>query len=789
MDAAPRTPYMQIPQRGVTLLLALMLGLVLGPWTIAAPVPPTKPAEPLHWSSKRTLWDQKAKKVELHGDARVTRPESSVTADTIFLDLEKRTLSARGNCVFSASDLEIRSAALDFDLDSYTGSIANGRVSDGRFLLVGERINRLGEQRFQAYQAEYTTCRDCPGSWAIEVEDVDLEIEGYAYMKNVRFKIKDAPFMWMPYLIVPVKSERQSGLLFPRLGVAGVHGFVFVQPFFWVTGRSTDMTFGLGLYSERGFRTEWEGRYNLGPRGSATANLYYTRDAKVGSVLPNRWGLKVYQQHELPFGITQKLRIQEISDNLYATEFKEDMPGLSEASLPSDLSLSRSSDTLSLYAEIRRFRNLLAPEATVNGTLKDPVGFDSRTVQLMPRVVATTNDQFFFGLPVATGIALSLSNFARASDFYDDDESTPSVGVYDPGVDPVRRGLRTSITPSIYTTLRPWGLFSLVPSAHYRSYFYSFPQPVPSLSRGYLLFQADLSFQLSRIYDTGNPEIPKVRHLIRPHLRYSRIPFVATNGNHPFVQQVQRNNGYVFDSQDVVPLSTPPSLTNYFTPLGDSLAYGVTTQLIRRRGLLGEPGAQYQTMAELSAQQTFNLMEFQRPEEQRVPFSRFESALLLNFDKWSSSTQYNFYPDLDRLIRTATNSVLGATPHELSTGIKYTWEKGFHQEVLAFERSFSLNYAYSRISTYTSNATAALTYSLSDYVMPAISASYSFVGNKFLKAASSVTFQSPSKCWRFNVTSSWEIGTNSQLFNPDITLNLTGLGFGGVSEVTAASGR
>lgn len=779
---------MQIPQRGVRLLVAWATGLLLGSGAIAAPIPPAKPPEPLHWSSKRTLWDQKNKKVELHGDARVTRPESSVTADTIFLDLEKRTLSARGNCVFSANDLEIRGSALDFDLDSHAGSIANGRVSDGRFLLVGERINRLGERRFQTYQAEYTTCRDCPGSWAIEAEDVDIEIQGYAYMKNVRFKIKDAPFFWMPYLIVPVKSERQSGLLFPRIGVAGVHGFVFVQPFFWATSRSTDMTFGAGLYSERGVRVEWEGRYNLGPRGSATANLFYTRDAKKDSVLPNRWGVKIYQQHELPFGITQKLRIQEVSDNLYSTEFKEDMPGLSEASLPSDLSFSRSSDTLSLYAEARRFRNLLAPEPTLNERLRDPVGFDSRTVQLLPRVAATTNDQFFFGLPVATGISMSLSNFTRASDFYDDAEGT-AVGVYDAGIDPVRRGLRTSVTPSIYTTLRPWGLFSLVPSAQYRSYFYSFPQPVPSLSRGYLLFQADLSFQLSRIYETDNPEIPKVRHLIRPHLKYSRIPFVVTNGDHPFVKQVQLNNGYVFDSHDVVPLSTPPSLTNYFTPLGDSLAYGFTTQLIRRRGRVDER-AEYQTMAELSAQQTFNLMEFQRPEDKRVPFSRLESALLLNFDRWSSSTQYNFYPDLDRLISTASsNATLGATPHEVATGLTYTWEKGLRQEVLAFERSVSLNYTYSRISSYTSNVTAALTYSLSDYVMPAISASYSFVGNKFLKAASSITFQSPSKCWRFNVTSSWEIGTNSQLFNPDITLNLTGLGFGGVSEVTAASGQ
>ena len=60
--------------------------------------------------------------------------------------MEGRKLYAKGNCDYVAADSQIRSDELYFNLDTGAGTIVNGQVSNGKFLLVGERINK-GLQR------------------------------------------------------------------------------------------------------------------------------------------------------------------------------------------------------------------------------------------------------------------------------------------------------------------------------------------------------------------------------------------------------------------------------------------------------------------------------------------------------------------------------------------------------------------------------------------------------------------------------------------------------------------
>ena len=304
----------------------------------------TADEKPLHYSADRQVWNRRENKIELFSNAKVKQPGESLTADYMILDLTSRTIDARGNCVYTAADTVIRGEEMKFNLDSRTGTIMKGRVSNERFSLAGERINKLGSQRFQTHWGEYSTCRDCPQSWTLTAEDVDMQIDGYAYMSNVIAKIKDAPFAWLPYLIVPMKTRRQTGFLFPIFGASDLNGIQFVQPFFWAINRSSDMTFGFGNYSKKGRRLEWESRYALSGRSFGKSNFYYLRDRTESldpfgnstERTPHRWALDIVQAQELPFGIEQKLRVLEMSDNQYPI-FIGDIPGRGENAVSSDL--------------------------------------------------------------------------------------------------------------------------------------------------------------------------------------------------------------------------------------------------------------------------------------------------------------------------------------------------------------------------------------------------------------------------------------------------------------------
>ena len=790
MDVAVRATDMPLPRRLISLFLFSCAFSFF-----AQTAHSIEESKPLHYSADRQLWNRRDNKVELYGNVVVRQPGETLTSDYATLDLNARIIDAKGNCIYITSDTVIRGEEMHFNLDSRTGSIIGGRVSNDRFSLSGERINKLGSSRFQTHWGEYSTCHDCPNSWAFHAEDVDMEFEGYAHLSNVTAKIKDAPLVWFPYLIVPIKSKRQTGFLFPTFGATELNGTIFVLPFFWAIDRSVDMTFAVGEYTAQGHRLEWEGRYALSPRGAGKANLYYLTDRKPTAPVPRRWAVDIAQAEELPFGIEEKFRFIEVSDNLYPT-YVGDVPGRDDIVLSSDLVFSKATPDLSAYVAAKRFRNLLNT---------NPVEFDGRAVQIFPTSVITTNDRIMFGSPVVTGLTLGVTNFNRAAGPFDYDNSSVPFGsapsgvapAFRPGIDPIREATRFSITPSIYTTLRPFDVLSVVPSLRYNSYFYSFPSEagssMNSLYRGYLLFQTDLSTQLERIYDTSDPAIPRMKHLIRPLLTYSYIPKASIrpsedlpkSDKHPFLRQIDHAldsgfSGYNFDNYDIVPFDSSLSNINYFAPLGNSLSYGFATQLVRRRGTVTDDSPSYQRSVEFSAGQSLNFLEYQKGKTIPQPFSRFFSVLNLSFDKIESASTYYYYPYISK------------PRHVLSTSAGYVFERATRQRVLLFDRSVSMGYAYNKVvegctdpdfrECGTVNLSGRLNFSLSDYILPSLVASYDFVTHRILDSSLNIQFQSPSQCWKFavNITRSVDRKLGSSW---DLALNLTGSGFGGITEV------
>lgn len=726
----------------------------------------------MHWAGDQMRWDRKANTVELRGNAFVRRPNEDLTAEYILLNLDQQTVYARDHVIYRSKDTLIQSRELQYSLETGEGVISDGRVSNGLMVISGERIHRLQEGHFKTLKAEYTTCRDCPGSWSFQGEDVDLQIEGYAFMKNVVTKVKGAPVFWMPYMILPIKRQRQTGLLFPRLGTSQNHGFYFVIPFFIETGRSTDMTIGYGTYSKRGRRIEWEGRYRLGDESSAIANFNYVNDGSEGAPRKDRWGLNLIQEQSLAWDVQQKLRLREVSDNLYPIFFNEDLPGRGEPALVSELLFSRSTPNVSTNFSAHRYRNLL--------NFSDNQGFDPHTVQVLPQVEVTTRDQFLWGPHFVAGLTLGLHNFTRSADQFDHDFGRSQTDPIVPGQDPIREATRVYIQPKLYSTIRPFPGMYVIPSVQYKNYFYSYHNAVPNLSRGFLLTKVDLGMQFERVFEIETGVYSKMKHLIRPELSYSRIPFVR-NPDHPFLRQIDHHSGYNFDNQDIVPLNTSRSLSNYFVPLGHSISYGLTTQLVGkyRTNHLDLDPPSYARAVDLSLGQTFNILELKNDSSQRIPFTRFYSSLFLYTKSFYSSTQYYYYPSLEKLLPNIAPE--DRSPHEVNTSLGYILDSSMHQQVLTFRRSIDLKYSRRLLDSKTSSLTSGVSFSLNDYILPQVSLQYDFIREEILGIEGSLKFQSPSRCWTLSLNGKRTIDLGTE-FSFSFGINLTGEGFFGPTE-------
>ncbi len=809
MDVALGQEYMPISAKNLLLIFAVLLSTLLTGMASAK----SKDEAPLHWSGEKTVWDRKNNRVELFGKAAVHQLGESLVAEYIMLDLNTRTLNARGKCIYSSSGTIMYGEEMYFNLDTRTGVIIAGKVSGEQFTLSGERINRLGPTHFQTHKGEYSTCFDCPNSWTLGGRDVDMEMGGYALMESVTLRAFEAPVAWSPTLMIPIKTQRQTGFLFPRPGGNKNTGAFLLVPFFWAPHKSFDATVVAGQVTKRGFRSEWEGRYALTTRSSGQANFYYFKDDYFNKTfnkkLPARHALNLVERQELLFGVDQKLRIVTASDNLITNGVT--MPGVSlpdngGAYLTSEAMVSRSG-VISGYVAAKRYQSFLQGMDKTMDPEGDIVGEDRRTVQAMPTASLNMNDYFIFNSPIAFGMTTNYTKFNRRAGLFDVDAGMPKQ-ITDPqgriilpgrttegpelGVDPIRKAERFIAIPMLYTTLRPTGYFSIVPSVQYRNYFYYFPQGLPSLQRAYPLFQTEISTQLEKIYDTADPDIPRIKHLFRPALTYSRIPpksWIREPDDHPFVKQIRNSqlngfSGMNFDSNDIIPINPTYSYTNYFAPLGNSLTSGFTTQLIRRRGRLDAGGASYQQMLELRANQTYNFSE------PKKPLSLFDSHGVLTLDKISATSNYYYLPYAP-VSRDEKGRLKGR--QNFDAAVSYTFINAFHQGVLAYERSVSLAYTNATLGAYSSRISAAATFSINDYIMPKAAWGYEFTvapKDRMRNVAGLLRLQNPSRCWRIDLGASavpQEGGTfwDNITYTAEFALNLTGGGFSTLTDTFA----
>jgi lipopolysaccharide assembly outer membrane protein LptD (OstA) len=735
-------------------------------------------AKTVHWSADRSRVLRQDKIVELKGNARFSRDEEELFADEIEYDQEKQSVKAKGRVQYRYGGYYIKADELEIDLESKSGTIINGNITNGSFALRGSQIRQLDQDHILVKDFDYTTCIDCPNSWSLKGDDVDFTIEGYAFIKDFVFTVKDSPMFWLPYMVVPVKTKRQSGILFPRFGVNDIHGIYAVQPAYWAINDWSDMTLGAGYYSRRGSRFEWEGRYTLSERSKGSANFYLTGDHRVNG-LNNRYAGKLSLTQELPFHFEAKLRANEVSDSSYPITYSEDVPGRYEPVLASDLFLSRNDPNVSTVLSFRRIRNLLHFDST--GKFINE--FDSSTVQEYPRIVVNSNNRFLLGSNIAAGFEARLNGFSRAAGPFDVIKTGGSSTV-----NVIREANRFTFIPSLYTTLNPWPWLSLVPSLQYRGFVYNFNNApdYPNLARGYLLAQAEASFQLEKVIPTDRPEV-SFKHTIRPMLTYSSIPVVQESENHPFFSQIQQEArpGQYFDYWDIVPLGTSQNLDSYYIPLGNSLTYGVTTQLLKKEKT-NDASTSVSRRLELKATQTLNILELKKDVQpgtidKRIPLSPLFTQFSYSDNRFSLSAEYIYYAFLNRY---QSQQILAYySPHRFNASLNMTFEKGLHQGVLQYDRSLRIGYSFAKLISKVSSLTTELHFSINDYIMPKVTYVFDLMSkpNQVLDSRYSLLFQNPSRCWSLETGYFRSIDRGSG-FNISFALNIAGGGMGSIEE-------
>jgi len=471
--------------------------------------------------------------LEAVGDVVISNGETILVADEIEVNRSTAEARARGGVVLEDPGARIRAESAVLSLREETGILDDVEIylPATRFQMRGSWMAKGYGQTYEIRDGELTTCQCESGApdWSISGSQVDLTLEGWGEVRDGVFKVKDVPILYIPYGLIPIRQQRQTGFLFPRFGISNRRGFQYVQPFFWAIDKSQDLTLTFDIESSARIGLIGDYRYMASPGSAGRLSVSYFNESLGGDRAPNivdpesladptiplnRWSVIGQHRQAGPWDSSLYVRPFLVSDSL----FLRDMNTLSF--LPAQaLDLTTLRYTTSEVGGLKFFDDgFLKAEAV---WYQDLIQEQEKVPQALPRVSWLKTLNLFDG-----NLRLGLNT--QGVYYYREEWAS---------------GGRIDIAPkaTVPFHLGPYGFGSVSLTLRETAYFLTQNEipdwpPVDGIrptrevasfqNRETLQLQANFRSELARVFDVDQGDFLKLKHVIQPYLAYNYVPDV-----------------------------------------------------------------------------------------------------------------------------------------------------------------------------------------------------------------------------------------------------------------------
>jgi len=286
---------------------------------------------------------------EAEGDVVVEYGDVTIRADRLTFDRKANVVNAQGHVVIDQGKTRMSGASAVFDLEKKTGSLEDAQADlDPEFHIVAKRISKVGETTYEIEDGIFTACSLPTPAWSFRTRHARITLDDYARLRNTSFRIRNFPVLFTPYLIWPTKEDRASGFLVPGVGYNSRRGGYLGLTYYWVTGRSTDSTTSLDLYTKKAIGLGEEFRWAPSPESAGVFQGFILRDPNTDVCIPGfssnpntactlaggsaginvprertRWKLRLdHASDDLPWDLRAVVSILDYSDPNYLADFE-----------------------------------------------------------------------------------------------------------------------------------------------------------------------------------------------------------------------------------------------------------------------------------------------------------------------------------------------------------------------------------------------------------------------------------------------------------------------------------
>ncbi|OUR94872.1 hypothetical protein A9Q84_17340 [Halobacteriovorax marinus] len=450
--------------------------------------------------SDKAYRKSKDNEFEAVGNVIINHENNSIYGEKASISFKTGKAEVLGNVRYISSDMTVFGSKMEYNFNTSYLGIYNGRIITSGYVVVGKYLAKVSENVFIGEDAEYTTCRDCPESWSILGKSVHITRNEYIKIKHAYIKVNGVVVMYVPYIVLPIKKDRTSGVLFPKINIDSKEGVHFGLPYFWAISDNNDLTFTPTVKGSRGVGGELQFRHVFRDQMWMEMNSLAVNDRiwlpeKADEELSGRQKLRFagdyehhafynnrFNHHTFFTGLSDLDGVRDFSS------YYDDRIRTSDAGIETFVNMYTQLFDISVEAEFKR--NLVFANAK---------GFDHSYVQTLPKL--TINSVPFY-LAQGQSFGFKSLSFIWNSDAAIFKQNHVEEGNF------IRNARRINLKPKLLWDLGYLGPVNLKSSVvmDRQEYWFSKELTEDRFTKNGFVYENEISFEVSKIFGLAYDE-------------------------------------------------------------------------------------------------------------------------------------------------------------------------------------------------------------------------------------------------------------------------------------------
>lgn len=299
------------------------------------------------------------------GDASFTGPivmqndRVTLTAESATFDKETETFTIEGDVTYQDQENRISGKSVTYNTES---GIFSFNDTDFELLATPARgsadalvVEKEGIVRLQG--VSYTSCPVGNDDWMLKAKSIEVnDNTNMGTVRGASLSFKGVPFLYIPYISLPINDERKSGLLFPKIGSSDRRGFEFEQPIYWNIDPQYDATIVPRYMSKRGLQLGAEFRFLT--ESDSNGVLWADFLSDDDKTKEDRWQLDLETESFLGYGWRATVFALGVSDDEYLDDFSSRRRLTSKTHLNRNIDFERYSEHWSMRLRLQDYQTI-----------------------------------------------------------------------------------------------------------------------------------------------------------------------------------------------------------------------------------------------------------------------------------------------------------------------------------------------------------------------------------------------------------------------------------------------